>query len=219
MITEFLNSVFGILSPELFFVFCFVAVFAAFTVCLFISVFKTDYGLKKRAWYFIIVALFCAVTSARANFSGGKDFTPILGLFGIALSLPLYFIRVKRVKAESEDASRREFVRFLDDKIKQGESINAFKRSADNTPMRERGEVLKVAPKKQEVTDGLDFSHVKNVLNRLGVANLSSSDRRQIHDLELLLYEAEHGECDAELKGKINEGLGNLLKIMAKHGV
>lgn len=214
MITEFLNAGFSVLSPEIFFACGVSAVCAAFTVCLFISIFKSGYGLKKRLWYLIIVAAVCALTKARANFSG-EDFTPILLFLGLILFIPLYFIRVK-VKADIvEDASRRDFVHFLDEKIKHGSGVNEFSLS----PVRERGETLKAEPKTQSVAPSIDFSHVKNVLQRLEPASLSYAERRQIHDLELLLYEAESGENTPELKSKINEGLGNLLKIMAKHGV
>ena len=82
-------------------------------------------------------------------------------------------------------------------------------------------ESVKAEPEKP-VENGcaeLDFSHVKNVLQRLEPALLTYSDRRQIHELEIALAEAESGRYSAETKGKINEGLGNLLKIMARHGV
>lgn len=219
MIKEFFNAVFGFLSAEWLFVFGFVAISAAFSVCLFISVFKTGYGLKKRVWYLIIVAFFCALLKARANFSG-EDFTPILLSFGLLLFIPIYFIRVKAKREVDDDAARRDFVRFLDSKIKQGDKIHAFnKTDTMRTPVGEPDAILKTAPKVQEVSGNIDFSHVKNVLKRLEPASLSYSDRRQIHDLELLLYEAENGENAPELKSKINEGLGNLLKIMSKHGV
>lgn len=214
MITEFLNSVFSAVGSEMVFLFGVVAVFTAFIVCLFISIFKTGYGLKKRIWYLIIVAVFCTLIKMRANFSG-EDFTPILLFLGFTLFIPLYFIRVKSEDDAKDDASRREFVRFLDGKIKQDDSIN----TVNVAPVREKSEVLKAEPKPREVSAGIDFSHVKNVLQRLEPTMLSYADRRQIHDLELLLYEAENGENAPELKSKINEGLGNLLKIMAKQGV
>ncbi|MBO4251919.1 MAG: hypothetical protein J5911_04595 [Clostridia bacterium] len=218
MITEILSRIFGALSLEMFLSFCVIAVFAAFIACLFLSVLKTGYGLKRRAWYLAVLAFFCALCDARAIFMSEKNFASIMMCFGTALFIPLFFIRVKRAEEKSEDDPRREFVRYLDDSIRRGDRINAFDKQ-DNSAARSADAPMKVQSVQKEMRADLDFSHVKSVLQRLQPATLSYSDRKQIRDLELLLYEAENGECDAELKGRINEGLGNLLKIMAKHGV
>lgn len=202
------------------------AVFVGFSVCFLLSVFKIGYGLKKRAWFLILVALFGTLLRARANIVGEKDFSPLLFCFGLALALLLYFVRVRAVKNDDEDRSRRDFVRFLDGKIKNTELDYKQKPSAaveDGVQTRENTEELFAMPQiptqKETSPAGLDFSHVKNVLQRLEPALLSYADRRQIHELELALFSAERGDNSAETKSKINEGLGNLLKIMARHGV
>lgn len=64
----------------------------------------------------------------------------------------------------------------------------------------------------------LDYSHVKNVIARLDYFGLKESDRRQIHDLEANLSEAERGGNSPDLKDRINDGLSSLLKIMSKYG-
>lgn len=69
----------------------------------------------------------------------------------------------------------------------------------------------------QEVKD-VDFSHVKNVIDRLSYFNLTSNDRRQVKELELNLIDAETNGYTIEVKEKINSGLGSLLKIMSKYG-
>ena len=64
----------------------------------------------------------------------------------------------------------------------------------------------------------VDFSHVKNVIDRLSYFNLTSNDRRQIKELELSLIDAETNGYTIDVKEKINAGLGSLLKIMSKYG-
>lgn len=217
MMTGFLSAVFGMVDPEVFSIICFFSVFAAFVVCLSLAIFKTEYGLKKRVWFFLVLAFFCALCKARANFTAEKDLAPLLYGAGIAFFVPLFFIRVKRKEETSESDARREFVRYLDSRIDRGDRINGLDKGS--APQRETDAPLKTETVKRDAVDALDFSHVKNVLQRLETAQLSYADRKQVRDLELLLYEAEHGEYDDSIKGRINEGLGNLLKIMAKHGV
>lgn len=183
-----------------------------FFVCLLLSVFKCGYGLKKRLWVLILVFIFCALLKARSIFTGERDFSPLLSCLGLVLFLPVYFIRVKAPKNDADDSSAREFVRVLDDKIKRADDL-------EKAQAEFKTEVLKAEPQPPIAGDKPDFSHVKNVLQRLELATLSYADRRQIHELELALYEAENGGYSEETRIKINEGLGNLLKIMARHGV
>ncbi len=215
---EFLNTFFSAVSGTWFFLICALAVFSAFIICLFFSVFKTGYGLKKRVWYVAVAALFCAVLNARANFTGERNLSSVLPVFALILLLPLCFIPEKNSgkKSDAEDVDRRKFVRFLDDKLKSEREFS------DNSSHFETEEIKAVnpPPERENVnTQDIDFSHVKNVLSRLEPALLSYADRRQIHDLEMALYDAERGNYSPDTRGKINEGLGNLLKIMAKHGI
>ena len=217
--SEFLNVIFSAVSGTLFFLICALAVFSAFIICLCLSVFKTGYGLKKRVWYVAVAALFCAILNARANFTGEQNLSSVLLIFALTLLLPLCFIPEKggnEKRAVAEDEGRRRFVRFLDDKLKRAREFS------DNSSHFETEEIKTVNPPPERETvnsQDIDFSHVKNVLSRLEPALLSYADRRQIHDLEMALYDAERGNYSPETRSKINEGLGNLLKIMAKHGV
>lgn len=219
----FLGATLCAFSKELFFALCAGAVIAAFTVCLFISVFKSGYGLKKRSWFLIVLLVLGAALKARANISGEKDVSPILIVFGLILYLPLFFIRVKSAgekrAADRENTARRDFVRFLDERIHNAAMPETDGQVIANKSVALRTEVLKAEEKRDPVFDEPDFTHVKNVLQRLEPASLSYADRRQIHELELALYEAENGGYSDDTKSKINEGLGNLLKIMARHGV
>ena len=73
--------------------------------------------------------------------------------------------------------------------------------------------------KKEENKSELDFTHVKNVMEKMEYYKLSPTDKKQIKDLESAVYCAENGVFNQEIKNRINDGLGALLKIMAKHGV
>ena len=209
-----LVTIFGAIDGGLFLLLVFGAVFIGFIVCLFISIFKSEYGLIRRAWFIIIVLLFYSLIKARAEFLGETDYSSLMLFFGASLFLPLYFIRIKNAEKRKYDGDKRDFVRFLDSKIKSAESGIMKSKSEERTT-----ETITAKERVESKPSGLDFSHVKNVLARLEPALLSYSDRKQIHDLELALYSAERGENGEEIKSKINEGLGNLLKIMAKHGV
>lgn len=211
-----LVTIFGAIDGGLFLLLVFGAVFIGFIVCLFISIFKSGYSISRRAWFLIIVLLFYGVIKARAKVLGETDYSPIIIIFGAILFLPLYFIREKKVakNPKESDCDKRDFVRFLDSKIKSAQALARKEQSQEHNI-----ETITAKEREKSNTAGLDFSHVKNVLARLEPALLSYSDRKQIHDLELALYSAERGDSTEEIKTKINEGLGNLLKIMAKHGV
>ena len=220
------SKVFGVISTvltaagaELFSTLTAGAVFAGFIVCLLLSVFKSGYGLKKRLWFLLVVVIFSALLKTRASVTGGRDFSALLLFFGAVLFLPVYFIREKPIVTH-KNSDAREYVRRLEDRIKRATDFenSPFTNAEKQT---EIPEVLKAEPQKPTATaiNKPDFSHVKNVLQRLEPATLSYADRRQIHELELSLYEAENGDYSEETRRKINEGLGNLLKIMARHGV
>ena len=72
---------------------------------------------------------------------------------------------------------------------------------------------------KSEKYGDLDFSHVKNVIKRLEYYSLSQQEKQQVEELKGCLCDAERGDGEQGLKAKINDGLGALLKIMAKYGV
>ena len=99
-------------------------------------------------------------------------------------------------------------------------SIAARKVSGNSAPVKSVS--AKPAPARAEKQSGafgdLDFTHVKNVISRLDYCSLSQSDRRQVHELESYIIEAERGAEEKGLKEKINDGLSSLLKIMSKYG-
>lgn len=220
MAGSIIYAFFGLTDGATFFAITAIATAVGFFVCLFLSVFKCGYILKKRLWFLILLFIFCAMLKARASVTGENDFSPLLLCFGLILFLPVYFIRVKVRKDSAEDLPAREFVRLLEDKIKRAGCADKALPADGLTQADFRTESIKTAPQTPTgINDKPDFSHVKNVLQRLELASLSYADRRQVHELELSLYEAENGGYSEETRIKINEGLGNLLKIMARHGV
>ncbi len=65
----------------------------------------------------------------------------------------------------------------------------------------------------------IDFSHIKGILSRLEYYPLKEQDKKSALELEKAILEAEENGLDSALKQTINEGLGALLKIMAKYAV
>ena len=112
-------------------------------------------------------------------------------------------------KPKKQDESK-EFIKFIDEKIAEQEKKPIINDMEIVEPIEEE---------KSETVDGLNLSHVKNILNRLDYFNLSQADRRQVRELETVVFQAERHFDDLEIKEKLNDGLGALLKIMAKYGV
>ena len=177
----------------------------AFLIAVFISGFKCDYNLKKRAWFFIysvgITLIFAGFTVVMKESVG-----VIIIATGLAVlfNMPIIFIRVK---TKVEPQAPRELIRLIDREIRSPEVYENPK------PL----EVKNQTPSEKGL--GIDFSHVKSVIERLEYYPLSPNDKRQVKELVGAVYSAENGVATKEIKEKINDGLGALLKIMSKYGV
>ena len=157
----------------------------------------------------------------------GVGFSVLILSVGALFCIPIFTVRV-RGKA---DKNQIELARFLDDKLR---SVSAENQSFEETKPQDA-----VRPSESKVVENLkptavpevaskttqqkkpceiDFSHVKNVISRLEYFPLGISDKKQIKDLQTMVFSAENGDYTPDLKGRINDGLGNLLKIMAKYG-
>ena len=122
------------------------------------------------------------------------------------LAIPIKCVE-KKTKKQDES---KEFIKFIDQKIAE----------QDQKPILNEIENVKPIEKENsETIDGLNLSHVKNILKRLDYFDLSQGDRRQVRDLETAVFQAERHFDDQDVKEKLNDGLGALLKIMAKYGV
>ncbi len=148
----------------------------------------------------------------------------ILLSFGVLLFIPTFLLSKKsnKIKVIPE---QKKFIDFLDKKIEleksssSEKSFNMVEETISKPPLG-AVEILKaVEQKSAKNKEEINFSHVKNIIQKLDSINLSNADIRQVKDLKTNVYLAENGGIDRELKEKINDGLGALLKIMAKYGV
>lgn len=122
------------------------------------------------------------------------------------LAIPIKCVEKKAKKQEES----KEFIKFIDQKIKEQDQ--------EPIPIFNIENVKPIEKEKSETIDGLNLSHVKNILKRLDYFDLSQADRRQVRDLETTVFQAERYFDDLQVKEKLNDGLGALLKIMAKYG-
>ena len=129
----------------------------------------------------------------------------LIGLVFLLL-LPIRLVGKKNKKSDKS----KEFIKYIDQKIAEEQTENNVAKEKIALPNDEE---------KKDVVDGLNLSHVKNILKRLDYIDLSQSDRRQVRELETAVFQAERRLDDLEVKEKLNDGLGALLKIMAKYGV
>ncbi len=200
-----------------------------FLCFLLLSLFKVGYEIKKRALFIPIMFsefLFICSLCFFANLSWGY---PILFLsVGVFLTSALFSVRVKdnrRIKKSNQDVSSRNLARMLDKAVSSNplDSEDNYVEDEDkNSPLEENAPIFKQGQKtKMDKKRGneIDFSHVKNVMEKMNYYPLSPSEKKIITDLETSISLAENEGADSLLKSKINDGLGALLKIMSKYGI
>lgn len=215
---------------------CILIAFVAFLIVAFLSIFKCGYGLKKRTWFFIICFSTLSFQFALSFFSFDSVGYGLLSLsVYLLLSIPILSIRRK----EQKDA--REFAKFIDKHVKQDNaskefiavprsseiSLNAesFMQPAfENVEYKEQSsirdnELNQQTKTKKKNGNDIDFTHVKNVISRLDFYGLSSTEKKTVLDLERAINYAETEGPNEQIRVKINDGLGALLKIMSKYGV
>lgn len=133
----------------------------------------------------------------------------LLACFNALCCYAVFCVPYKRA---SINRKQKELVRFIDQEIKKQPEQPTLKPVLDKI-------VLKPEQDFSADKTDLNFSHVKNILERLDFFPLSSSDKKQVGELRVNLNQAERGVKDGDVKRKINDGLGELLKIMSKYGV
>ncbi len=216
-IYAFINSITARLDGGWIFIIAVCVEVGLFVAITLVSRLTPLYSLKKRAWYF--VASLCVL----AIELGFLTFLVQIELFYFSLAITLILFCVVLVVPEKSvdiEENHRQLARIIDEGVKDGgQSLN--------TPVEEEGTCQNQSDvqnfNQQNYDDvgrfELDFQHVKLVIQKLEYYPLSASDRKVVRELEESIYTAENEGFSTVIKGKINDGLGALLKIMSKHGV
>ena len=197
-----------------------------FICFLALSLFRSGFNYRKRIIFIpIMISDFLFICSL-SIFSGMNWGLPVCFLaLGVFLSTILFCIRVKSVdkrnKKKQKDSAKN-FARMLDQSVSQNtpqdlsldeedlEHINVEKNLND-------GRKEKIIDRRK--VSEIDFSHVKNVMEKMNYYPLTPSEKKIITDLETSISIAENEGADTSLKSRINDGLGALLKIMSKYGI
>ncbi len=199
-------------------------------LCTIISLAKRDYTVLKRLWIvfdFVAICIFELWLEMQIDKQFSYLFLTVgVCFFGLSICL---FLPVKKFKITPKTRSLAQFL----DKCAHSEAI---KPSADEKTYFNQSE-NGVSPSKilsssiikanqmdmnnkcNQKNDEIDFSHVKSILARLEYYPLKEQDKKSAKELEKAILEAEEKGLDKGLKQTINEGLGALLKIMAKYAV
>lgn len=206
-VLNFFVRLVDLIAFELFEIVVFVAVGVIFLLFLILKVTSHKINGKINALYFTstMFVLFLYRFAIETNGKQSSNWL-LLTAFIFLFALPINCFS----KKEKNNENGKEFVKFIDKKIAEQEQ---------RVPLTTNPIEQKVLEDKAETIDGLNLSHVKNILKRLDYFDLSQADRRQVRELETAIFQAERRFDDDDAKEKLNDGLGALLKIMAKYGV
>lgn len=183
----------------------------AFILTLFLTIFCRRFNRKFRIIKPVTDAIIFLVGWVLSQGEVlAKTVCVLLLCLNVVLCLIVLLLPQKTVETSKEE---KEFVKLIDDEIKKQDSIPTLKPVLEKIMVKPREAVTR------EKTDEMDYSHVKNILERLEFYPLTQADKKQVRELEVSLLEAEKGNGDIEVKTRINDGLGDLLKIMSKYGV
>ena len=150
----------------------------------------------------------------------------------LGLSICL-FLPAKKVEISQE---KRSLAQFLDRCAKAQKRVENLSDTQVDSLEKQRGIMsskifsspIKISCKSDKAShcenpnkdnDEIDFSHIKGILERLDYYPLKDQDKKSAKELEKAILDAEENGLDMALKQTINEGLGALLKIMAKYAV
>lgn len=185
-----------------------------FIINLILSCCVCDYRLKKRLWQPLFSVFLVCVCVGLCSVAGYGNFLAYLIIgFSVLTFIPVLYVRVKSFKVTEK---QRDLVKFIDRNILDQNStciqdtycINSCENLVGKEEIRSSASDFEV-----------DFQHVKSVIARLDYFGLKESDKKQVKELENALAIAERGEFNQQVKLKINDGLGALLKIMSKYGI
>ncbi len=211
------NSIYNLISSILVvvdggwvFIISLILEFALFLTVTLLTLLKKMYALKRRAWYFIgslsVLALELVFLSVgfELSFFYATLFVNLL-FWTVVVLLPERKVKIKE--------NHRQLARFIDESVDNLQAEQEeMEKSQPITPIKEEPDCV-------EQDFELDFKHVKTVIQKLEYYPLTASDKKVVRELEDSIYNAENIGFTREIKNKINDGLGALLKIMSKYGV
>ena len=184
-----------------------VAIFFSLLMLLLLSAFKSNYGFRKRGCFLIFLFSLTIVSKLFL-----KDTYPLFLRLNFAIIFffvsIVFTIRVKRKKDVSLERKKQvELARFIEKSVRE-----ACEREESDFELVKRENYPTTRSK-------TDFSYVRKVIKRLGEIELAYLERKMVNELECLLISVGESEPDVETKRKLNDGLGALLKLMAKYHV
>ncbi len=215
------------------FLICASVITLLFLVVFILSLSVREYAFYKRRWFVLSSTAVCVAQYAVTINVSDRIFV----LLSIAVMLlfcsVIFSVRVR----QKVDKSHKELINYIDEQIKRANSAKTVAPVSAETPFyctedrflnnfegldskakAHLTEINTEVRKKESIPD-LDFSHVKSVISKLNYYNLSPNDRKQVKELENAIIMAENNQTYPDLKMRINDGLGMLLKIMSKYGV
>ena len=205
-----------------------VVLLISWALCFLLALFVHDYSYKKRVWIIpchlglIVLAWWAQATSKNAY-----NFEFLCLGFSAFLCAFIFAIPNANQQIKSEHIN---LARIFNEQAKisehnKSEEIFSLEKTGDDfKPINELNQikVIKACPKEQpeeKSYEELDFSHVKRIINKLEYYSINNQERKQAKELMQAVELAESKGQTPELKEKINEGLGALLKIMSKYAV
>lgn len=201
----YLSNVFGGTDSPLFYRVALFAgdgiMIAAFALALVLALVKENFGLKKRFFYVAVIGgVFLAETAIFFRDEAFIRYADLSFALGLLLTVPLILVPAKKPRVKEE----KELIELIDGEIKKKEPEDFSEKPSESS-----------AP----ACGSVNFSHVRGIIGRTGFYPLTEPEKRSVRELTALIGEAERGEVFSDTESRINDGLGELLRIMAKYGV
>ncbi len=183
------------------------------------ALFLREHSRGKRTWFLFVVFACYFLVKSMVEFKGVSNVYPYLTLaLGLMQTGGILSIRERKRKPTKE---QKKLAKFIDEATKIARFDDEFFGAREGSKFEDFA--INYSPKKEGVRTQkeyeLNFSHVKSVIDKLDYYGLSANDKKQVLELERAIKDAETDGFSLELKSRINDGLGALLKIMSKYGV
>ncbi len=234
LMNNFLTFITNNLTTSTLAIICISSVGFLTILCSILALAKAKYTLLRRLWVALDFVGICLIEYWLEMLIDKSVSYLILTVGSCFLGLSIcLFLPAREGEISME---KRLLAQFLDrcansqniTKIDKKTMANSLENQSEITPSkvfsspiinaRENGKVnhdYNNGTKNEEI----DFSHIKGILNRLEYYPLKEQDKKSASELEKAILYAEENGLDNRLKQTINEGLGALLKIMAKYAV